>query len=236
METWSDSITHAGTIVTTIAYTIVGTVIGGIILAAVFALWRKGVVPRVRGWWQWLQRHRRERAIRQLKKAVAKNLRSENVPWFIDCRRYETALGESRREKLDLFSNFQLDTRITPSDYKIARALESLAEERTLHKIKQEPFGMYAPMYRRYAFTYHSGNLDSYDAEQQLLESEAACMEYNSNTQGFSDACPDPRYELYNASNEPNKLRLAFKKREDGPEHCGRCWEMRDQALKAATE
>ena len=218
----------------------VGTVVGGLILAAVIALvaltWRKVLLPSVHRVWQRLGLHSREWAIGHLKRDIAKKLQSENVTWDIDRQQYDRALGETRRNALDLFSGFEINTRITLSDYKIARALESLVEERTLHKVEQEPFGMYASMHRRYAFTYHSGNQDSYDAEQQLLESEAACMEYNSNTQGFWDACSVPRYQLYNSSDEPNTTRLAVKKREDGPEHCARCWEMRDQALKAPTE
>ena len=213
----------------TILYAVVGTVIGGLILASVIALvaliWRKALQPRVRSRWRRLQRHRRNWAIKRLKKAIAKKLISEGLTWQIDCRRYENALGEARRDELDLFSNFQLNTPIAPTDYKIAQALEILAEERTLHKVVQEPFGGYAGARPHYAFTYHSGSQASYETEQQLLELEAACMKYNSNTQGFSDACPKPRYQLYNTSDEPGTIRLAVKKREDGPEHCARCWE-----------
>lgn len=213
------------TMLEVVVATVIGTVFGGIILALIALAWRKGVSPRVREWWRRLQWRRRERAIRQLQKAVAKKLQSENMPLFKDCRQYENALGETRRDRLDLFSNFQLDTRITPCDYKIARALETLAEQRTLHKVMQEPFRGYAGARPQYVFSYHSGSEASYDAEQQLLELEAACMKYNSNTQGFPDACPKPRYQLYNASNEPNTTRLAVKKLADGPEHCARCWQ-----------
>lgn len=221
----------------TIIAAAVGTVVGGLILAAVIALvrivWRKALL-RVRRGWQRLRWHSREWAIRRLKKAIAKKLKSEGglrVGW----QRYESVLGETHRGRLDLFNDFQLNTRIAPSDYKIARALESLVAERKFHKVREEPFGFYVGT-PQYVFTYHSGGEASYDVQQQLLESEAACMEYNSNTQGFSDACPEPRYQLYNASDKPNQTRLAIKKREDGPEHCARCWEMRDQASKAAME
>ena len=205
--------------------TVIGTVFGSIILTLIALGWRKGASPRVCEWWWRLQWRRRERAIRQLQKAVAKKLQSDNTPLFIDCRQYETALSETHRDRLFLFSGFQLDARITTSDYKIARALETLAEERTLHKVMQERFGGYAGARPQYVFSYHSKSEASYDAEQQLLELEAACMKHNSNNQGFSDACPKPRYQLYNASDEPNTTKLAVKKREDGLEHCARCWE-----------
>ena len=197
--------------------------------------WRNAVLPRVLSGQQRFQRCLREWAVRRLKPAVAKKLKSDGG-LRVSRQRYESVLGEARRDRLDLFNDYQLNTRITPSDYKIARALESLVEERKFHKVRQEPLGMYAPMHQTYVFTYHSGSEASYDAQQQSLESEAACMEYNSNTQGFSDACPEPRYQLYNASDEPNTTRLAVKKREDGPKHCARCWEMRDQVLKVPTE
>lgn len=144
----------------------------------------------------------------------------------VSWRRYEAALGETHRDRLDFFRGFQLNTRITPSDYKIARSLEYLVAERKVHKVRQEPLGGYAGAQPEYVFTYHSDGEASYDVQQQLFESEAACMEYNSNTQGFADACPMPRYQLYNASDEPNTIILAVKKLDGGPEHCARCWEV----------
>ena len=208
----------------TIAY----TVIGGLLLAAVLAGWHKVVLPRVRGWWQRLQRHRRERAIRQLKKAVAKKLQLlqlEDKLLRMDSWSYDTALGEVHCDRLVAFGDFQLDTRITPSDYKIARALEALVNEHTLHKVVEGPLWGYMGERPQYTFSYHLGSEGSYDAEQRRLELEATCMQYSATTQGFSDACPNPRYVKYNASDKPNTTLPAIKKREDGPEHCARCWE-----------
>ncbi len=213
---------------------IIATAIGGLIPLIVVALialvWRKGVLPGVRGWWRRLQRHRRERAIRQLKKAVAKKLQLlqlEDKVLRIDSGNYDIALGEAHRDRLVAFGGFQLDTRITPSDYKIAQALKTLVAERTLHKVVEGPLWGYGGERPQYVFSYHAGSEASYDAEQKRLELEAACMQYSATTQGFSDACPNPRYVRYNASDKPNTTIPAIKKREDSPEHCARCWEMR---------
>ena len=210
---------------------IIATAIGGLIPLIVVALialvWRKGVLPGVRGWWRRLQRHRRERAIGQLKKVVARKLqllRSENKTWAVDRWSYETALGEAHCDRLVLFSNFQLYTHITPSDYKIAWALESLVAERTLHKVLQGPLWGMAE-HPRYVFSYHSGSESFYDAEQRWLELEAACMRHSANMQGLPYACPNPRYVRYYDSKEPGTNRDTIKKLEDCPEHCARCWE-----------
>ena len=218
------------TMLEVVVATVIGTVFGGLILALIAIGWRKGALPRVLQWWGWLERRRRERDIKQLKKAVAKKLQSENTPWGIDSWSYDTALGEAHHDRLVAFSNVQIDTRITPSDYKIARALESLVAERRLHKVRQGPLWGNLGERPRYIFSYHPGSEASYDAEQQRLVLEADCVEHIAHMQGSPNACPNPRYVRYNASNQPGKIREAIKKLEDGPEHCARCWEMRRYA------